>query len=185
LAKQVGMPLRIAAKVDPVDRVYFANQIEPLLDHPLVEYVGEITDEEKDDFLGEAYALVCPYDWPEPFGIVFIESLACGTPVLAYNRGSIPEIIEDRTTGIISEDLSQMIEALESIGQIDRLRCRESFERRFTAERMAQDYLKAYERQLEGKTFLPSAGIPVSLDQPLMLSEGAAQPLMFSEGAAS
>jgi glycosyltransferase involved in cell wall biosynthesis len=185
LAKQVGMPLRIAAKVDPVDRVYFANHIEPLLDHPLVEYVGEITDEEKDDFLGEAYALVCPYDWPEPFGIVFIESLACGTPVLAYNRGSIPEIIEDRTTGIISEDLSQMIEALESIGQIDRLRCRESFERRFTAERMAQDYLKAYERQLEGKTFLPSAGIPVSLDQPLMLSEGAAQPLMFSEGAAS
>lgn len=185
LAKHVGMPLRIAAKVDPVDRVYFENQVEPLLDHPLVEYVGEITDEEKDDFLGEAYALICPYDWPEPFGIVLIEALACGTPVLAYNRGSIPEVIEDRTTGLICEDLSQMIGALESIGRIDRARCRESFDRRFTVERMAQDYLKVYERQVEGRTFLPSAGIPATLDQPLMLPEDAAQPLMYSEGAAS
>jgi glycosyltransferase involved in cell wall biosynthesis len=154
LAKHVGMPLRIAAKVDPVDRQYFETQIEPLLDHPLVEYVGEITDEEKNDFLGDAYALVCPYDWPEPFGIVLIESLACGTPVLAYHRGSIPELIEDRTTGIICEDLSQMMGALESVAQLDRARCRENFEQRFTVERMVQDYLKVYERQLEGKSLL-------------------------------
>jgi glycosyltransferase involved in cell wall biosynthesis len=162
LAKHVGMPLRIAAKVDPVDRAYFETQIEPLLDHPLVEYVGEITDEEKNDFLGDAYALVCPYDWPEPFGIVLIEALACGTPVLAYNRGSIPEVIEHGRTGIVCEDLSQMMTALESVTRIDRAHCRENFERRFTVQRMVQDYLKVYERQLEGKTLLPNS---TTLDQ--------------------
>ena len=157
LAKHAGMPLRIAAKVDPVDREYFETQIEPLLDHPLVEYVGEITDEEKNDFLGDAYALVCPYDWPEPFGIVLIEALACGTPVLAYNRGSIPEVIEHGTTGIVCEDLSEMMGALESVARIDRARCRENFDRRFTVQRMVQDYLKVYERQLEGKTLLSNS----------------------------
>ena len=173
LAKQTGMPLRIAAKVDPVDREYFATQIEPLLDHPLVEYVGEITDEEKNDFLGDAYALICPYDWPEPFGIVLIEALACGTPVLAYRRGSIPEVIEDGITGIICEDLNQMMSSFDMVPKLERRRCRDSFEQRFTVERMVRDYVKVYERFIEGKNLLPGSPAMTTLDQTLM-EKGAA-----------
>ncbi len=173
LAKRTGMPLRIAAKVDPVDREYFVTQIEPLLDHPLVEYVGEITDEEKNDFLGDAYALVCPYDWPEPFGIVLIESLACGTPVLAYRRGSIPEIIDEGVTGMICEDLNQMMSSLAMVSELERRRCRESFEQRFTVERMAQDYGKVYEQFIAGKNLLAGSPAITALDQTLM-EKGAA-----------
>ena len=145
IAKRVGLPLRIAAKVDPKDRNYFHSEIEPLLDHPLVEYVGELTDAEKDDFLGEAYALIAPFDWPEPFGLVFIESLACGTPVLAYRRGSIPEIIDDGVTGFVCDHLGKMADAVKRVSLLDRHRCRQAFEERFTVERMVQDYLKVYE----------------------------------------
>jgi glycosyltransferase involved in cell wall biosynthesis len=145
IAKRVGLPLRIAAKVDPTDRNYFHTEIEPLMDHPLVEYVGELTDAEKDDFLGEAYALIAPFDWPEPFGLVFIESLACGTPVLAYRRGSIPEIIDDGVTGFVCDHLGKMADAVERVSLLDRHRCRQAFEERFTVERMVQDYLKVYE----------------------------------------
>ena len=145
IAKRVGMPLRIAAKVDPMDREYFQSEIEPLLTHPLVEYLGEITDAEKNEFLGGAAALVCPYDWPEPFGLVLIEALACGTPVLAYRRGSIPEIIEDQSTGFVCEGLTEMAEAVDRIQEIDRHRCRRVFEQRFSVERMALDYLRVYE----------------------------------------
>src|SRR5262245_49626148 len=146
LAKRVGIPLRIAAKVDPMDQQYFHTIIEPLLADPLIEYLGEITDAEKNEFLGQAMALVCPYDWPEPFGLVLIEALACGTPVLAYRRGSIPEIIEDRATGFVCEGLDQMLAAVQHIPEIDRRRCRLTFEQRFTVERMAQDYLRVYEQ---------------------------------------
>lgn len=146
IAKRVGMPLRIAAKVDPADREYFETQIEHLLDHPLVEYVGEITDAEKCDFLGDAAAVLCTYDWPEPFGIVLIEALACGTPVLAYRRGSIPEIIEDGVTGFICDNLQEMVAAMNRLPLIQRQRCRDAFESRFTAQRMAEDYLAIYER---------------------------------------
>lgn len=152
LAKRVGLPLRIAAKVDPADREYFDTQIERLLEHPLIEYVGEITDAEKCDFLGDAAAVVCPYDWPEPFGIVLIEALACGTPVLAYRRGSIPEIIEDGITGFICEDLNEMAGAVERLPLIQRRRCREAFEERFTVQRMAEEYLALYERMAEVTT---------------------------------
>ncbi len=148
IAKQVGIPLRIAAKVDPMDQEYFHNEIEPLLSHPLIEYLGEITDAEKDEFLGNAMALVCPYDWPEPFGLVLIEALACGTPVLAYRRGSIPEVIEDGATGFVCEGLGEMTQAIQRIPEIDRRRCRRTFEQRFTVERMAQDYLRVYEQVL-------------------------------------
>jgi glycosyltransferase involved in cell wall biosynthesis len=140
--------LRIAAKVDPMDQVYFHTEIEPLLADPLIEYLGEITDAEKDEFLGNAMALVCPYDWPEPFGLVLIEALACGTPVLAYRRGSIPEIIEDRATGFVCEGLDEMAAAIQRIPEIDRRRCRLSFEQRFSVERMAQDYLRVYGQAL-------------------------------------
>jgi glycosyltransferase involved in cell wall biosynthesis len=149
IAKRLGMPLRIAAKVDAADRNYFEAEIEPLLAHPLVEYLGEITDDEKNDFLGDAYAMLAPYDWPEPFGLVLIESLACGTPVLAYRRGSIPEVIDDGVTGFVGETLNDLVEAVERVGSLNRLHCRQAFESRFTVERMAQDYLAAY-RQLSG-----------------------------------
>ena len=146
IAKRVGMPLRIAAKVDPMDQDYFKRKIERLLEHPLVEYLGEITDAEKNDFLGEAAALICPYDWPEPFGLVLIEALACGTPVLAYRRGSIPEVLEHGVTGYICDDLDGMTQAVGAIDLLERRRCREIFERRFTVERMVGDYLALYER---------------------------------------
>ena len=146
IAKRVGMPLRIAAKVDPVDQEYFETQIAPELDHPLVEYLGEITDAEKCDFLGKAAAVLCPYDWPEPFGIVLIEALACGTPVLAYRRGSIPEIIEDGVTGFICENLDEMVAAVDRLPLIQRQQCRDAFEARFTVKRMVQNYLALYER---------------------------------------
>ncbi|HEY6084820.1 MAG TPA: glycosyltransferase family 4 protein [Nitrospira sp.] len=146
IAKRVGLPLRIAAKVDPADQDYFKQKIERLLDHPLIEYVGEINDVEKNDFLGDAAALICPYDWPEPFGLVLIEAMACGTPVLAYRRGSIPEVIDHGVTGFVCNNLDEMAQAVAGIPLIDRSRCREVFERRFTVERMVQDYLALYER---------------------------------------
>ena len=144
IAKRVGMPLKIAAKVDPVDQKYFRTVIEPLLSDPLVEYVGEVTDAEKNDLIGNAYALVAPFDWPEPFGLVFIEALACGTPILAYRRGSVPEIIDDGYTGFICDTMEHMVKAMPCISALDRQRCRRAFEQRFTAERMVQDYLRAY-----------------------------------------
>jgi glycosyltransferase involved in cell wall biosynthesis len=152
IAKRTGLPLRIAAKVDPADQQYYRSEIEPLLDHPLVEFLGEISDAEKDEFIGNALALVCPYDWPEPFGLVLIEALACGTPVLAYRRGSIPEIIDDGITGFVCESLAEMAEAVERFALIDRRRCRTAFEERFTADRMARDYVALYERIIEEST---------------------------------
>jgi glycosyltransferase involved in cell wall biosynthesis len=164
IAKRAGIPLRIAAKVDPVDREYFQEHIEPLLDHPLVEYVGEITDAEKDDFLGEACALLAPFDWPEPFGLVFIEALACGTPVLAYRRGSVPEIIDDGVTGYVCEEPDELTAAVERVSLLDRRRCRQAFEARFTVERMVQDYLRVYEQIVGDRstTALRSAVRPVA-----------------------
>lgn len=150
LAKRVGIPLKIAAKVDPADEAYFRAEIEPQLRHPLIEFIGEITDREKDDFVGNAIALVCPYDWPEPFGIVLIEALACATPVLAYRRGSIPEIIEPGISGFISETLDEMVASVANLGSIDRRACRAAFDRRFTAKRMVTDYLKIYDELTNG-----------------------------------
>jgi glycosyltransferase involved in cell wall biosynthesis len=145
IAKRVGIPLRMAAKIDPHDREYFETKIAPLLDHPLVEYLGEVTDAEKCDLLGNAVAVLCTYDWPEPFGIVLIEALACGTPVLAYHCGSIPEIIEDGVTGFICDNLDGMVAAIDRLSLIRRQRCRDSFKTRFTVERMVQDYLALYQ----------------------------------------
>jgi glycosyltransferase involved in cell wall biosynthesis len=153
LAKRVGIPLKMAAKVDPADEAYFRAEIEPMMRHPLIEFVGEITDEEKDEFIGNAIALVCPYDWPEPFGIVLIEALACATPVLAYRRGSIPEIIESGVTGFISGTLEEMISSVTNLETIDRRACRESFDLRFTAKRMVSDYLKIYEEVVRENQF--------------------------------
>jgi glycosyltransferase involved in cell wall biosynthesis len=146
IARAVGRPLKIAAKVDTVDRKYFRTTIAPLLEEsPTAEYVGEIGDADKDEFLGNAAALLFPIDWPEPFGLVMIEALACGTPVIAYRRGSVPEVIENGVTGFIVDELEDAIDAARRVDEIDRRRCRALFEARFTADRMARDYLRVYE----------------------------------------
>jgi glycosyltransferase involved in cell wall biosynthesis len=149
IAKRVGMPLKIAAKVDPADRRYFKREIEPLLNDPHIEWLGEISDRDKDEFLGNAYALLFPIDWPEPFGLVMIESMACGTPVIAYDCGSVPEVMEDGVTGFIVRDLDAAVKGVNRICDLSRSRCREMFERRFAAERMAGDYVNVYKRLID------------------------------------
>ncbi len=149
IAKSVEIPLKIAAKVDPVDEDYFESVIKPLLCHPLVQFVGEIGKGEKDNFLGNAYALLFPIDWPEPFGLVMIEAMACGTPVIAYRAGAVPEIIEEGQTGFIVNGLKDAVEAVKGIPALSRRRCREAFDKRFTATRMARDYVRAFEQLIE------------------------------------
>ena len=151
IAIACGWPLRIAAKVDPVDSAYFERDIRPRLDHPLIEFVGEIGDTEKDDFLGRAKALLFPIDWPEPFGLVMIEALACGVPVVAFRGGSVGEVIEHGTTGFVVDSLDDAIHATQRIDTLDRHACREAFERRFSAPRMAADYLEIY-REMMART---------------------------------
>jgi glycosyltransferase involved in cell wall biosynthesis len=148
IAQRTGMPLRIAAKVDQVDREYFADVVEPLLQDPLTDYVGEIGEGEKSEFLGNAYALLFPIDWPEPFGLVMIEAMACGTPVIAYRNGSVPEVMVEEETGFICEGLEDAVQAVERIPLLSLKRCREIFEARFTAARMVEDYLAIFERLL-------------------------------------
>jgi glycosyltransferase involved in cell wall biosynthesis len=144
-------PLRIAAKVDNADRVYFDEVIEPLLDHPLVTFVGEIDDAAKNDFIGNARAFLMPVDWPEPFGLVLIEALACGTPVIAYANGAVPELLDDGVTGFVVHDQQQAIEAARSIGRIDRRVCRATFERRFAAGIMARHYVELYRALIDAR----------------------------------
>ena len=143
------MPLKIAAKVDRADRRYFKREIEPLLTRSHVEWVGEISDQTKNEFLGNAYALLFPIDWPEPFGLVMIESMACGTPVIAYDCGSVPEVMEDGVTGFIVRDLDDAVKGVNEIRDLSRSRCREVFERRFAADRMASDYVDVYKRLID------------------------------------
>lgn len=149
IARRAGMPLKIAAKVDRMDQDYFDTVIKPLLDPSLVEFIGEVGDKEKEEFLGSAYALLFPIDWPEPFGLVMIESMACGTPVIAWPHGSVPEIMEDGVTGFVVEEVEEAARAVERVASFDRRRCRDAFERRFTVARMAEDYINTYERLLE------------------------------------
>jgi glycosyltransferase involved in cell wall biosynthesis len=158
IAKLVRIPLRIAAKVDRADREYFENVIEPLLDDPIVDYIGEIGDADKSEFLGHAKALLFPIDWPEPFGLVMIEAMACGTPVIAYSSGSVPEVMEQGRTGFIVSDLADAVQAVRRLPELSRARCREVFEERFTAERMARDYVDVYEKLLERPPLKLAAG---------------------------
>ncbi|HST74931.1 MAG TPA: glycosyltransferase family 4 protein [Acetobacteraceae bacterium] len=144
IARRCGIPLKIAAKVDRVDQEYFEHVIRPLLDGPGVEMVGEINDAEKPAFLSGATALLMPIDWPEPFGLVMIEAMACGTPVIAFNRGSVPEVIDDGVSGFIVEDETGAVAAIRRIENLSREGVRERFESRFTARRMAMDYLAIY-----------------------------------------
>lgn len=145
IAIGAGVPLRMAAKIDPADRDYYEGKIRPLMDHPLVTFVGEIGDAEKSRFLGRARALLFPIDWPEPFGLVMIEAMACGTPVIAYDCGSVPEVVEPGLTGLIVRSLDQAIAAVDAVGRYDRRAIRDRFEARFSARAMARRYVALHE----------------------------------------
>ena len=144
IACRCGVPLRIAAKVDRVDQAYFDERIQPLLRNPLIEFIGEIGEAEKAAFLGNARATLFPIDWPEPFGLVMIESMACGTPVIAYRCGSVPEVIEEGVTGYVVGSFEGAVAAVDRVGMLDRAVIRQRFEERFSVERMANDYLAVY-----------------------------------------
>ena len=146
VARRAGIPLRIAAKVDPTDRAYFDRVVAPLLDDPLIEFIGEVADDEKMKFLGGARALMFPIDWPEPFGLVMIEAMACGTPVVARPCGSVPEVIELGRTGFVGDTIDDLVDAVKRIDTIDRADCRRHVERRFSVARMVDDYETLYRR---------------------------------------
>lgn len=156
IAARAGLKLRIAAKVDRVDREYFKEKIEPLLNQPFVEFIGEIGEEEKDEFLGGALALLLPLDWPEPFGMVMIEALACGTPVIAFRRGSTAEIIDEGITGYLPRSMEEAVQAIQRVRSLDRRRCRRIFEGRFTAKRMALEYVRVYEALIDQQSSVSS-----------------------------
>jgi glycosyltransferase involved in cell wall biosynthesis len=161
IARAAGILLKIAAKVDKVDDDYFRKEILPLINSPGVEFIGEINEHEKTNFLGEAGALLFPVDWPEPFGLVMVEAMACGTPVLAFRCGSIPEVIEDGVTGKVVDSEAEAIAALPAILAYDRRAVRQRFEDRFTSTRMAKDYVSTYRRLLKTRT---SGAKPRQLD---------------------
>jgi glycosyltransferase involved in cell wall biosynthesis len=146
IARAAGWPLRVAAKVDKADETYMRETIAPLLDEPGVEFLGEIGEEEKNDFLGGAAALLFPIDWAEPFGLVMIEAMACGTPVVAWRRGSVAEVIDDGVSGFVVESLDDAVAAVRRIPSLDRRACRAAFDARFSSARMAADYVAIYER---------------------------------------
>jgi glycosyltransferase involved in cell wall biosynthesis len=149
LARAASMPLRIAAKVPRAERGYFKEQIEPLVDGKQIQLIGEVNERTKESFLANAAALLFPIDWPEPFGLVMIEAMACGTPVIAFRRGSVPEVVEHGVTGFIVDDEEQALQAIKQLRELDRSRVRDGFERRFTARRMAEDYVRHYRLLLE------------------------------------
>jgi glycosyltransferase involved in cell wall biosynthesis len=149
IAKKAGMPLKIAAKVDRADREYFETYIKPLMNTSLIELIGEIGDHEKNDFLGNATAFLFPINWAEPFGIVMVEAMACGLPIVAYPFGSVPEIIEDGVNGFLVDGVEAAVKAVRGIAAIDREVCRQRFEERFTSKRMAREYLTIYDRIVE------------------------------------
>jgi glycosyltransferase involved in cell wall biosynthesis len=146
IARRAGVPLKIAAKVDEADRRYFERAVAPMLDDPLVEFIGEIGDAEKAAFLGGARALLFPIDWPEPFGLVMIEAMACGTPVIAHPRGSVPEVVVDGRTGFIGATADELTDAVKRLEQIDRAACRAHVERHFSVATMADGYEAVYRR---------------------------------------
>ena len=152
IALQAGMPLKIAAKVDAVDRDYHESEIKPLLSHPNIEFIGEIAEDQKAEFLGNAYALLFPVNWPEPFGLVMIEAMACGTPTIAFDCGSVPEVITHGSTGLIVNNLADAVSAVPQVSTLSRAACRKEFEGRFTATRMARDYVKLYQRILSARS---------------------------------
>ncbi|MFW6290625.1 MAG: glycosyltransferase family 4 protein [Mariniphaga sp.] len=144
IAIRAGVPLRIAAKVDKADKAYFDDSIKKLLNHPLIEMLGEVNDREKQELLGGALGLLFPIDWPEPFGLAMIEAMACGTPVIAYKCGSVPEVVDEGVTGFVVSSQEEAVEAVGKLPQLSREACRKTFERKFSVQRMTRDYLSVY-----------------------------------------
>lgn len=165
IAKRTGMELKIAAKIDKHDKEYYLDKIKPLLNHPLIEYIGEVGEKEKEKLLGNAYALVFPIDWLEPFGLVMIESMACGTPVIAWSVGSIPEIIKNGVSGFIVDSIDAAGRAVENITMINRKQCRRFFEQRYTATRMAREYVDIYKTLVEKKAYPILASQEVAVNE--------------------
>jgi len=195
IAARSGMPLKIAAKVDRVDEAYWEAKIRPMVErNPDIEFIGEIGERDKADFLGKATALLFPIDWPEPFGLVMIEAMACGTPVIAYRRGSVPEVIEENVSGFVVDSIEGAVAAVRRVADLNRAKVRAEFERRFTAERMAHDYVGIY-RQLiathsrpakaTALNGLPSKWQAIRLSQPSELTDrdDEAQPINASKSA--
>jgi glycosyltransferase involved in cell wall biosynthesis len=165
VARRAGIPLRIAAKVDDADREYFEKEIEPLLEQDHVDFIGEIGPEEKNEFLGNARALLFPIDWNEPFGLAMIEAMACATPVIAYRSGSVPEVVDEGVTGFVVDDIEGATAAVGRLDEIDRDGVRSSFERRFDVARMARDYLAVYERLIREPEPRTTASIPFAPEE--------------------
>lgn len=153
IAVKSEIPLKIAAKIDKEDQDYYEKEIKHLLNHPLIEYVGEIGEQEKDDFLGNAMVMLFPINWEEPFGLVMIESMACGTPVIAFKRGSVPEVIDEGISGFVVNTADEAVSALKNISSVNRHLCRKRFEERFSVKRMTEDYLKIYENIINEKIY--------------------------------
>jgi glycosyltransferase involved in cell wall biosynthesis len=161
VARRVGMPIKIAAKVDATDRAYYEANIRQLMDDPLVEYLGEIGQQEKTEFLGNAYALMFLVDWQEPFGLVLTEAMACGTPVIAYRKGSVPEVVEDGINGYMVNSIEEAVEAVQLIPALDRRLVRKVFEERFSARRMCNDYVTIYQKiRVSAPSFIPGEPLP-------------------------
>jgi len=175
IATRAGMPLKIAAKVDKVDEEYFASRVKPLLDHPLIEFVGEINEAQKNDFLGHAAALLFPVDWPEPFGLVMIEALACGTPVVAFARGSVPEVMHEGLSGFVVETVDEAVAAVPRALALPRERCRAYFEDRFTVSRMAAGYVQIYEKMIARERGRSVASAVEATESEEMFAKSAAQ----------
>lgn len=154
IALRAGMDIKLAAKVDNADRDWFEATVRPLLNHPRVEYIGEINEEQKKEFLGNAYAMLFPIDWPEPFGLVMIEAMACGTPVIAYPFGSVPEIISDGVNGFLVNSVDEAVQAVGLVEGLDRQEIRTDFDLRFSAQRMAHDYIQVYRQHLKVRSQL-------------------------------
>jgi glycosyltransferase involved in cell wall biosynthesis len=182
IARMCGLPLKIAAKVDRADKDYFESVIRPMLSQPGIEFIGEIGEREKGRFLGEALALLFPIDWPEPFGVVLIEAMACGTPVLACGKGSVPEIVDDGVTGVIANGMDEMPRALRRVLALDRSRVRRRFEERFTADRMAADYIRVYERLLSRRQKTLPASRTVALPDTVVSFPGSSRPPLGTFG---
>jgi len=159
IAKAAGIPLKVAAKIDPTEQEYFDTCARPMLDGFDVEFLGELGFPHKNDFLGNAVALLFPISWPEPFGLVMIEAMACGTPVIAYPFGSVPEVVQDEVTGYIVSDLAAAVKAVKKIDRLERKKIRKHFEQHFTADRMAKEYLTIYERLSSRKKTPTSTGV--------------------------
>jgi glycosyltransferase involved in cell wall biosynthesis len=155
IARRAGMPLKIAAKIDKADREYYETTIKPLMNDPNVEFIGEISEEQKSQFLGNAYAYLFPIDWPEPFGLTMIEAMACGTPTIAFRCGSVPEVMHEGLTGFIVDHMDEAVAAVEKIATIERTACRAVFDKQFTAAHMAENYIYLYQSMVAGNSIAP------------------------------